>query len=279
MDGAVCRPDLPWRWPFVDVCPYELARGEVRTRFEGCTIRFPAAQVLPFRPVPFEGTQRLAPVCPLAVLHSLYGDYQTYRIKTYDHRAERTVTVDEVVERVNAAHWRQRTPTGLPPSSFAPVAFGAFGHGQGWVLDLGSGDGRDAAYFRERGLEADECNHFAGTESDALTVDLSPYGRIYSRWLLHALSARQCRTFLGRLRGVAAGTVVCLEFRDPADAANLTPVSNDPRLFFDGGHFRWLVSADEVLAALGPGFGVMLHALSRFSPMPTSDPVLCRLIL
>lgn len=59
----------------------------------------------------------------------------------------------------------------------------------------------------------------------------------------------------------------------------LTPVANDPRLSFDDGHFRWLVSADEVLAALGPGFEATLRDVGRFSPRTTSDPLLARLIL
>jgi hypothetical protein len=147
------------------------------------------------------------------------------------------------------------------------------------VIDLGSGDGRDAADLRERGLDVDECDPNSGPGGDALSVDLSGYGRVYCRWLLHSLSASQQRGLLERLRGVGAGTVVCLEFRDPADAPNLTPVANDPRLFFDGGHFRWLVSADEVMAGLGPGFELLFHALGRFSRTPASDPVLSRLIV
>lgn len=279
-DGAVCRPDLPWRWPFIDVFLYDLVRGEVRTRFEDRLIRIPAAHVLPFRPTLFEGQAWLAPACPLAVLRALYGDYETYRIKTYDHRSERPALLDELVERVNAAYWRQNQPeVELPPSSFAPVATAAFAHAEGRVLDLGSGDGRDARYFREQGLEVDECDSNSGVGGDALTVDLSGYRRVYSRWLLHTLSARQQQYFLKRLAEVQPGTIVCLEFRDLADAASLTPVANDARLFFDGGHFRLLVSAGDVLSALGPGFAVLSHAMGRFSPAPGSDPVLSRLVL
>lgn len=279
-DGTACRPNLPWRWPFVDVFPYDLAGGEIQTRFMDRTIRLPVPQVLPPRPILFEGTLRLAPACPLPVLSALYGDYQTYRIKTYDHRQERAVTLDEIVERVNASYWRKVRPTlDRAPSAFASMAAEAFAHATGRILDLGSGDGRDARFFRSRGLEVDECDPFAGPGGDALTVDLSRYCRVYCRWLLHTLSARQRRDLLARLAGVSSGTVICLEFRDPADAVGLTPVTNDPRLFFDDGHFRWLVSADEVLAALGPGFEVMFRALGRFSSTPASDPVLAQLIV
>lgn len=279
-DGAVCRPDLPWRWPFLDVFLLDVGGGEATTRFHHRVVCLRAAQVLPFRPVLFEDTPRLAPACPLPVLRALYGDYETYRIKTYDHRAERTVPLDELVERVNAAHWARNQPAEgrRPPSPFAAVAGAAFADGSGRVLDLGSGCGRDARYFRERGFEVDECDpHAAG--GDALTADLSGYARIYCRWLLHTLSARQQAALLGRLAGVASGTVVALEFRDPADAASLTPVANDPRLFFDDRHFRRPVSAEEVATALGPGFRVLAHGLGRYSPTPASNPVLARLIL
>ena len=280
LDGAICRPNLPWRWPFLDVFPYDLVGSELRTRFEGRTICLPAAQVLPPRPILFEGVPRMAPACPLPVLRALYGAYENYWIKTYDHRNEQLVALDDVVERVNAAHWTKFRPNvAQPPSAFAPLAAEAFAHAAGRVLDLGSGDGRDARFFRARGLEVDECDLFAGPGGNALNADLAGYRRVYCRWLLHTLSARQQRTLLERLSGVAPGTVVCLEFRDPADAAGLTPVTNDPRLFFDGGHFRWLISAEDVLRGLGPGFGVMFHALGRFSPMPGSDPVLARLIV
>ncbi|MDY3560237.1 LicD family protein [Gemmata sp. JC673] len=278
-DGAVCRPDLPWRWPFVDVFPYDVFGGEVLTRFANRVYRFPAPQVLPFRPVLFEGTPRLAPACPLAVLRSLYGDYGTYQIKTYDHRAERSVPLDEIVERVNAAHWRQTPPAGESHSTFAPVAAAAFAKGQGRVIDLGSGSGRDAAYLRTQGYEVDECDLHTDRGGDALTADLSGYGRVYCRWLLHTLSSRQQWSLLRRLAEVRPGTVVCMEFRDPADASALTPVPNDSRLFFDDGHFRWLLGASEVMSVLGAGFGVTHHTLGRLSSTATSDPVLTRLNL
>jgi lipopolysaccharide cholinephosphotransferase len=278
-EGSICRSDLAWRWPFLDIFPYDLDGGEVLTRFASRTIRLPATQVFPPRPILFGDSPRLAPAYPLPVLRTLYGDYETYRIKTYDHRCERSVSLDSVVERVNAAHWRQvRQSPELGPSAFAPMAAEVFAEATGRILDLGSGDGRDTRFFRIRGLEVDECDPFTGPGGNALAVDLSGYRRIYCRWLLHTLSSRQRRDLLARLAGVTPGTIICLEFRDPADAAGLTPVANDPRLFFDG-HFRWLISADEVQSELGPRFEVMHRALGRFSPAPGSDPVLARLIV
>lgn len=279
-DGAICRPDLPWKWPFIDVFPYDLEGGEVRTRFMNREIRLPASWILPPRPILFEGALRPAPACPLPVLRSLYGDYESYRIKTYDHRNEWDATLDEIVERVNANHWRRNVAVAdRGPSSFAPVSAEAFAAASGPVLDLGSGDGRDARYFRARGLQVDECDPFAGPGGDALTTDVSRYRRIYCRWLLHTLSARHRRILLARLARVRPGTVVCLEFREPTDAPGLTPVTNHPRLFFDDGHFRWLTSAEEVLAAIGPDFEVILRDVGRFSPTPASDPLLGRLIV
>lgn len=281
-DGAVCRPELPWRWPNLDIFLYHLRGEEAWTRFEHRIIRLPAVQVVPFRPMLFEGRPRLAPACPLHVLHTLYEDgYENYSIKHYDHRTERWVEVDEVVERVNAAYWQQYRPAGpQPPSRFAPVAADFLqAQGAGPVLDLGSGDGRDARYFRAQAMTVHECDLYAGPGGDALTVDLAAYRCIYSRWLLHTLSARQQRRLLERLAGVSPRTVICLEFRDLAGTAGLTPVANDPQLCFDGGHFRRLLSAEEVLAGLGPDFTVLLHERGRFSPTPVSNPVLSRLVL
>ncbi|AMV25170.1 LicD family protein [Gemmata sp. SH-PL17] len=277
-DGAVCRDDLPWRWPFVDVFPYDVFGGQVVTRFAGRFYRFPVPQILPLRPVLFEGVLRLAPACPLAVLRTLYGDYGTYEVKTYDHQAEQSVPLDEIVERVNAAHRRRAPAPDGAHSAFAPVAGAALAKGRGRVIDLGPAPA-DAAYLRAQGFEVDAWAPRPGGGADAWAADLSGYGRVYCSRVLPTLSARQQRALLRCIAGVGSGTVVCLEFQDPADAAGLTPVANDQRLFFDGGHFRWLLGANEVMYALGAGFGVLHHALGRFGPTPTSDPVLTQLIL
>lgn len=280
-DGRICRPDLPWRWPFIDVFPYDLVMGEVRTQLGVRKIRLPASQVLPPRPMYFAGALRLAPACPIPILRTLYGDYETYNIKTYDHRNERTIALDEIVERVNASYWRQSSADQEHPhSSFAVMAADVFAEGDGRVLDIGSGEGRDARYFRSRGLEVDECDPFVGGKvGDALTVCLANHKRIYCRWLLHTLSRRQRHALVDRLDGASRGTLVCLEFRDPADAINLTRVANDPELTFDDGHFRWLVPPGEVLGRVGSGYDVIHHSLGRFSRMPHSDPILTRLVL
>jgi|GEM_PF-430425 len=278
-DGAICRPDLPWRWPFIDVFPYDLEGGEIRTRFGDREIRLPAPWILPPRPILFEGVPRLAPARPLSVLRYLYGDYESYSIKTYDHRTERRSSLDEIVERVNGHYWRRtRGDSAAAPPSFAPVAAEAFASSNGPVLELGSGGGRDARYFRSLGMDVDECDPFAGPGGDALTIDVSRYQRVYCRWMLHTLSARHQRILLTRLAKVSPGSVICLEFRDASSASELSPVANDPRLFFDDGHFRWLTTSSEVLAQLGPDFEVQLNDLGRFSPTPASDPLLARLI-
>lgn len=279
-DGAICRPDVPWRWPFIDVFPYDLEQGEIRTRLFNREVRLPAPWILPPRPILFEGAARLAPARPLSVLKSLYGDYESYSIKTYDHVTERNSTLDEIVERINGHYWRRgRGDSAAAPSSFAPVAAEAFALADGPVLDLGSGGGRDARYFRSLGMEVDERDPFAGPGGDALTVDVSRHQRVYCRWLLHTLSARHQRILLTRLAKVAPGAMVCLEFRDASDASELTRVANDPRLFFDDGHFRWLTTSSEVLDQLGPDFEVHQNDLGRFSPTPASNPLLARLIV
>lgn len=275
-DGVLCRPEVVWRWPYIDVFVYDLIRGEARIQFGQRTVRMPASQLLPFRPILFEGTPWLGPACPLAALSNLYGDFERYRISTFDHRQERHIPIDEIVERVNLAFWNNSKASLDTASTFPPVALIQFERSAGPLLVIGAEKCPDVDLFRQRGLEADIVDPFSAS-AETSTLDLSRYRRIYSRGALHLLSARQQRHLLQRLAEVESGTVICLEFRDSADGSMLTPMANDARLFFDDGHFRRLLVIDDVLVVFRREFAVLYHQLGRFRPTAMSNPVITRL--
>lgn len=188
------------------------------------------------------------------------------------------------------------------PSAFSAFCSSHFGTPKGVsLIDLGCGNGRDAAYFSrffsevigidasaaalnsasqlssERGqsfklVEAD----FAEEEFDLLTP--SPY-ILYSRFTLHSLSAGQEAKLFSSISRQSRALYLCIETRSVGDALYGIGKKVDEDAYFSD-HFRRFSVPDELRNKLSElGKIEIFEENTGFAPLGTDDPMLIRSIV
>jgi SAM-dependent methyltransferase len=204
-----------------------------------------------------------------------------------------------------SAYWRSQYDNLLvpgSPSGFAIFCYSHFGaQTDVSLIDLGCGNGRDAAYFSsffpevigidasaaalsaatqlgsERGqsfklLEAD----FAEENFDSLTP--SAY-ILYSRFTLHSLSAVQEAKFFSRISGQSRALYLCIETRSVGDGLYGIGEKVDENAYFSD-HFRRFSVPDELRNKLSDlGKIEIFEENTGFAPLGTDNPMLIRAIV
>jgi SAM-dependent methyltransferase len=214
-----------------------------------------------------------------------------------DHASDGDASSPHPSEAPRASYWDgfYRTLRSLSgPSSFAQHVAATM-EGRTRVLDLGCGDGRDAACFAALGhhvLGLDACGEaiarartrgsparfHQGTLASAGPLVAAHLGTapgealVYARFLLHAMTAPDAAALLrGLAAAVAPGGRLAFEYRTLADAA--LPKLHAP-------HFRRFIDHDALQAELGALGFVVEQAVEAqgLSPVGGEDPVLGRVL-
>jgi adenylylsulfate kinase-like enzyme len=197
-------------------------------------------------------------------------------------------------------HWTQfyRNAKAQPPSSFAMACAQRF-HAQMSLLELGCGNGRDAAFFAQRGLRVtaldrsdaaiESCNSGPfGLAAEFLCLDaanassLLPrrFDVVYSRFSLHAMTPEEESGALRASRDLlSAGGLLCIECRSINDALAREGevISPTERI---SGHYRRFIVRQELIEQLESlGFNIIeqieSQGLARYGD---EDPVVIRII-
>jgi 2-polyprenyl-3-methyl-5-hydroxy-6-metoxy-1,4-benzoquinol methylase len=213
-----------------------------------------------------------------------------------DFVVERPVRLD--VDHGRAEHWRafyRETIAPHEPSSFALAVAGGMALATR-LLEVGCGNGRDAAFFASQGIEVtgvdlsnaaiESCR--ANYSSDRLSFVVgdiasvgpsAPFDVIYGRFVLHAMTSPEEDTFIAhasqRLTPDGRLFVEARSINDPL-ARKGEVISKTERIC---GHYRRFIVADELVLKLqSAGFRVdEVSEGAGVAKLGSDDPVVIRL--
>jgi adenylylsulfate kinase-like enzyme/SAM-dependent methyltransferase len=214
-----------------------------------------------------------------------------------DFVIERPVRQD--VDHGRAEHWRQfygETIAPQEPSSFAMAVAGGLAPPLR-LLEVGCGNGRDAAFFASQGIDVtgvdlsdaavESCR--ANYSSDRLSFvagDIAslrpsePFDVVYGRFVLHAMTSPEEDTFISeaaeRLAPAGRLFVEARSINDPL-ARRGEVISTTERI---SGHYRRFIVADELVVKLeSAGFRIdELSERAGVAKLGSDDPVVIRLV-
>lgn len=163
---------------------------------------------------------------------------------------------------------RNLAPT--QPSSFAKFVLGSYVVGGQKLIEMGCGNGRDARFFAESGVNVtavDQAVQHEAVISDNLEFrqgdftnleqSESEYDTVYSRFTLHSVNNEgQGRTIEWAKRALKIGGFLCVEVRGQMNSLYRqgVPVDGEDDAYINDGHYRRFVdkaSLDRQTRAAG----------------------------
>ncbi len=213
-----------------------------------------------------------------------------------------TKGVGRTTDRGKDRHWDAYYKSNLAPSkpsTFAQFVAEDFGESERRILEVGCGNGRDAAFFHECGYEvtaidsslsaieycrklyAETGIQFIVAKADTgLTLDDEQYDAIYSRFCLHAMTPTEESKFLKYATAkLVDGGHLFIECRSINDrlASKGEVLSPTERIH---GHYRRFIVKDELVARL-EALGLSIRKKQESAGLAVhgdDDPVVIRII-
>jgi bifunctional enzyme CysN/CysC len=204
------------------------------------------------------------------------------------------------VDYGRSVHWAKfyASHKAAPPSPFALACVPRFFAGS-TLLELGCGNGRDAAYFAEQGLRVTALDRSeaaiqaciagpAGNEAEFLCLDAANVGSlaprrfdvVYSRFSLHAMTREEEDAALAASRDLlSGGGLLCIECRSINDALAREGEVLSPTERI-AGHYRRFIVLQELVEKLGElGLDIVEQVESQgLAVHGNEDPVVIRVI-
>jgi tellurite methyltransferase len=189
----------------------------------------------------------------------------------------------------------------LKPSLFAHYVVENVANPNNALVELGCGNGRDAVYFANEGLQvlaADQCAAeikflqfryeklknliFQAADFSNLS-DNQNFDIVYSRFTLHSVSKEQeMRTLAWAHRNLKAGGYFCIEVRGQQNEIYQLgeKVENDQDAYVFNNHYRRFLSFDKLCGDLKAlGFRIEYAAEKKgFAPFAGKDETYIRII-
>jgi tellurite methyltransferase len=189
----------------------------------------------------------------------------------------------------------------LEPSLFAKYVRENFAREGNFLVELGCGNGRDAIFFADEGLNVcaiDQCEN----EIKSLTLkckkltnltffaadfsnlkDVEPADIIYSRFTLHAITKEQeCRTLGWAYRNLSKGGYLCIEVRGQKNEIYKwgEKVENEDDAYTYNSHYRRFLNFEMLCIFIKQlGFLIIFAAEKKgFAPFAGKDETYIRII-
>jgi bifunctional enzyme CysN/CysC len=205
-------------------------------------------------------------------------------------------------DRSKADHWDEfycKTTGELQPSPFARfVAAECLNQGSR-LLEIGCGNGRDAAFFLSlrhivtaidaspagielcRKLYPDHADHFRSGTLEELAPEIrGPFEAVYTRFVLHAMTpAEQAEALRISYDLITPGgqlLIECRSIKDPLAQLG-EEISATERIY---GHYRRFIKPDELAESL-TSIGFHVHTMvesNGLAPYGDEDPVVIRVV-
>lgn len=210
-----------------------------------------------------------------------------------------------MIRNTDESYWAKYYKSGAAPhdpSVFAQYVMGKHVHKGHLLMELGCGNGRDAHFFAQNGVNVmavDQCaaeidelvktngqyhnlRYQAGDFTELADSD-NKFDLIYSRFTLHSVSAEgQQRTLDWCYRNLVTGGLLCIETRGQRNElyGKGEPVAGEPDAFIYDNHYRRFVDydtfKDEIAAT---GFAIIEGSeQTGFAPFENTDYHFIRII-
>jgi tellurite methyltransferase len=189
----------------------------------------------------------------------------------------------------------------LKPSLFAKYVRKNFAGKENSLIELGCGNGRDAIFFANEGLNVcaiDQCeneikflkfrckqlkNLVFCTDDFSNLKDIEPVDIVYSRFTLHAISKEQeCRTLEWTYKNLNKDGYLCIEVRGQKNEIYKLgeKVKNEEDAYLYNNHYRRFLNFEMLCISIKQlGFSIIFAAEEKgFAPFAGKDETYIRII-
>jgi tellurite methyltransferase len=203
---------------------------------------------------------------------------------------------------VDKKYWEKYYKTGDVPeraSFFAEYIIENHLSGNEKIIELGCGNGRDSIFFAKNGFEVlaiDQCKEEIdklSKENDLPNIkfvcddftklgDIGPFGAIYSRFTLHAISKDEDRVIKWASKNLKIGGKILIEARGKKNElyGKGIPVEGQENAYIYEDHYRRFIDIDELSNKLSSsGLKILISKEDRgFAPFKDTDYIFIRVI-
>lgn len=154
------------------------------------------------------------------------------------------------------------------------------------LLDIACGNGRDASYFHENGIDTTgidlsidvESPNFKFFKANLLEFDYNFFDLLYLRFVVHSLTENELDDLLEKISGFE-GKHIFIETRSTKGITDEEKSETFFKSSIGEKHFRMLYSHDYLYDKLSSKFSVINSSEGKFSKFGSDDPFCLRYIL